>query len=146
MKNQSRINRKNRSQSATAPQSKTEQNRTRRARPSCLCIYQAGQLAGELPLVGRLLPSVITTAVRQGVSLDQFISGALNGNLVRGPLDSITCVWIMPNGREAARVDFPHQVFSRIVRAASQMGITLQQFMDNAIRNFIKAHAGRRAS
>jgi hypothetical protein len=64
------------SKTAAAPQSKTAQTGAR-VRPSCLCIYQDGQLAGEIPLVGHELPQVIIAACRQGLTVDQFIADAI---------------------------------------------------------------------
>ena len=63
------------------------------------------------------------------------------GQVAAGP---VTCVWIGPDGSECARVDFPPEVYSLIKRAATKLGITIQQFFDNAIRDFIKSHDGRR--
>jgi hypothetical protein len=51
----------------------------------CLCMYQTGQFAGEIPLVGRLLYSVVIAAVRQGISADQFMADAIKEKLVREP-------------------------------------------------------------
>ena len=51
--------------------------------PSCLCLYDAGvrELAGEIPLVGRELPSVVIAAYRQRTSIDQFIAAAIREKL-----------------------------------------------------------------
>jgi uncharacterized protein (DUF1778 family) len=59
---------------------------------------------------------------------------------------AVTCILILANGSEVARVDFPRDIFTRIEAAASRLGITLQQFFCNAIRNHIRSQAVRRAS
>jgi hypothetical protein len=99
MKNQSRIL-KNGSKAAAASQPKTAQNRaaTRPASqapdiahfpedgsPSCLCLYDArvGELAGEIPLVGRELYSAVVAAYRQHITIDQFIADAIREKLER---------------------------------------------------------------
>ena len=69
-----------------------------------------------------------------------------HGKAPTRPAGPVTCVWIGPDGSECARVDFPPEFFSLIKRAASKLGITIQQFFDNAIRDFIKSHDGRRAA
>ena len=53
--------------------------------PSCLCLYEAGvgELAGEIPLVGRQLPKTVIAAFRQGVTVDQFIADAIQEKLGR---------------------------------------------------------------
>jgi hypothetical protein len=40
----------------------------------------------------------------------------------------------LPDGSEWARVAFPPELFSLIERTARKMGITLQRFFDNAMR------------
>ena len=50
----------------------------------------------------------------------------------------VTCVWTGPDGRQVARVDFRREVFARIETAAAKLGITLQSFFDNAIREACK--------
>jgi hypothetical protein len=51
--------------------------------PSCFCFYDAGvgELAGEIPLIGRALRDVIPAAYRQGLTVDQFIAGAIKEKL-----------------------------------------------------------------
>jgi hypothetical protein len=64
-----------------------------------------------------------------------------------GPPQIITCVWVDSNGYEWARVAFPHALFSRIKSAAAKLGITLEQFFDDAIRSYadsLKAKGGRK--
>jgi len=58
----------------------------------------------------------------------------------------VTCVWLVSDGSEWARVEFPGNLFARIKRAASKLGITLQEFFENAIRNFIELRKDRRAA
>ena len=55
--------------------------------PSCLCLFDAGvgELAGEIPLVERELPSVVIAAYRQRVTLDQFIADAIREKLRAAP-------------------------------------------------------------
>jgi hypothetical protein len=53
--------------------------------PSCLCLFDAsvGELAGEIPLVGRELHSVVIAACRQRISVDQFLADAIKEKLHR---------------------------------------------------------------
>jgi hypothetical protein len=51
------------------------------ARTDCLSMYEAGQLAGEIPLVGRQLARVVIAAYGQGVTVDQFIADAISEKL-----------------------------------------------------------------
>lgn len=55
--------------------------------PSCLCFFDAGvgELAGEIPLVGRELPSVAVAAYRQRITVDQFIADAIKSKLGSSP-------------------------------------------------------------
>jgi hypothetical protein len=62
------------------------------------------------------------------------------------PPKTITCILILPDGSEVARVDFPSDVFARIEAAASKLGITLERFINDAICNFIKSQGTRRAA
>jgi hypothetical protein len=62
------------------------------------------------------------------------------------PPKTVTCILILPDGSEVARVDFPSDVFARIEAAASKRGITLDQFFYNAIRNYIELCERRRAA
>jgi hypothetical protein len=47
----------------------------------CLCMYQAGQMAGEIPLVEHELPQATIAAVRAGLTVDQFIAQAIREKL-----------------------------------------------------------------
>ena len=51
--------------------------------PSCLCLFDGGvgELAGEIPLVGKELPSVVIAAHRQRITVDQFIADAIKEKL-----------------------------------------------------------------
>ena len=51
--------------------------------PSCLCFFDAGvgELAGQIPLVGKELPSVVVAAYRQRTTVDQFIADAIREKL-----------------------------------------------------------------
>jgi hypothetical protein len=114
----------------------------------CLCMYQVGELAGEIPLVERQLPNTVIAAVRQGVTVDQFIADAIDEKLSRvagasTPKQAVTCVFIFPDGSEVERVDFPCEVFSLIKRAAAKQGIALEQFFINAIRRYVAKCASR---
>ena len=62
------------------------------------------------------------------------------------PAGTVTCVWTAPNGREWARVKFEGELFARIEIAASLLGITLQDFFDNAIRHYCDSQDERRAA
>jgi hypothetical protein len=67
-------------------------------RTDCLCMYQCGEIAGEITLVGRHLPKAVIAALRQGVTVDQFIADAIVEKLSREPDAStpkkaVTCVW-----------------------------------------------------
>jgi hypothetical protein len=62
------------------------------------------------------------------------------------PAGTVTCVWTGPDGIEWARVDFEHELFSLIEHAASKLGITLQQFFNDAIRYYIGLWDERRAT
>ena len=59
------------------------------------------------------------------------------------PSGTVTCVWTASDGSEWERVEFPRDLFARIESCASKLGISLQQFFDNAIRNFVKSQAIR---
>ena len=59
---------------------------------------------------------------------------------------TVTCVWFLPDGGEAFRVDFPRELFSRIKRVATKLGITLEQFFDNAISHYAAECARRSAA
>jgi len=48
--------------------------------------------------------------------------------------------------KRLALVDFPYDVFARIEAAASKLGITLERFINHAIRNFIKSQKSWRAA
>src|ERR1035438_1734354 len=56
--------------------------------PSCLCFFDAGvgELAGQIPLVGKELPSVVVAAYRQRTTVDQFIADAIKEKLSK-PVD-----------------------------------------------------------
>ena len=62
------------------------------------------------------------------------------------PSGAITCVWTGSDGSEFARVEFPGELFARIELVASKLGITLEQFFDYAIRDFVRSQAVRRAA
>ena len=62
------------------------------------------------------------------------------------PRGTVTCILILADGSEVARVDFPRDIFVRIEAAASRLGITLQQFFCNALRNHIRSQSARRAA
>ena len=59
---------------------------------------------------------------------------------------TVTCVWIGPDGREFARVDFEPELFALVKRAASDLGITVHHFFDNAIHHKIDSLHSRRAA
>ena len=59
---------------------------------------------------------------------------------------TVTCVWTGPDGREFARVDFERELFSLIKGAASKLGITLQQFFDDAVHHYCDSLDSRRAA
>ncbi len=84
------------SKSASASQPKTIRPRAVSAAPSCLCLFDAGvgELAGEIPLVGKELPYVVIAACRQGITADQFIANAIKEKLRR---DSSRCITSQPN-------------------------------------------------
>jgi len=83
-----------------------------------------------MPRVKTLLHEVVVTAFQRSLSADQFIADAISEKLAR----TVTCVWTGPDGSEFARVDFTSEIFASIKHVASKMGITLQQFFENAIR------------
>ena len=58
----------------------------------------------------------------------------------------VTCVWTKADGSEFARVDFERELWSRIERAASELGITLQQLFDNAVHDYCSSRDSRRAA
>ena len=60
--------------------------------------------------------------------------------------ETVTCVWVLPDGSEFARVEFPGDLFARIKRAATKLDVTLQEFFENAILNFIELRKDRRAA
>jgi hypothetical protein len=59
---------------------------------------------------------------------------------------TVTCVWTQADGSEFARVDFERELWSRIERAASELGITLQQLFDNAVHDYCSSRDSRRAA
>jgi hypothetical protein len=58
----------------------------------------------------------------------------------------ITCVLILPDGSEFARVDFPSDVFARIEQVALKQGISLGELFIRALRNYIRSQSVRRAT
>lgn len=75
-------------QSPGAPRQATFASRT----ADKLCLYDAGvgELAGEIPLVGRELPSVVAASYRQGISVDQFIADAIREKRCRDHSGALT--------------------------------------------------------
>ena len=61
---------------------------TNSSSPSCLCFFDAGvgELAGQIPLVGKELSSVVVAAYRQRTTVDQFIADAIREKLSK-PVD-----------------------------------------------------------
>jgi hypothetical protein len=53
--------------------------------PSCFCFYDGGvgELAGEIPLVGRELGSVVIAACQKRITVDQFIADAIKEKLTK---------------------------------------------------------------
>jgi hypothetical protein len=58
----------------------------------------------------------------------------------------ITCVLILRDGSEFARVDFPTDVFACIEQVASKEGITLAQLFMKALRHQLASQKIRRAA
>jgi hypothetical protein len=58
----------------------------------------------------------------------------------------ITCVLILPDGSEFARVDFPSDVFALIEHVASSQGISIGQLFMKALRKHIASQESRRAA
>ena len=60
--------------------------------PSCLCLFDGGvgESAGEIPLVGKELPSVVIAAHRQRITVDQFIADAIKEKLGEQPSAQIS--------------------------------------------------------
>jgi predicted nucleic-acid-binding protein len=64
-------------------------------------------------------------------------SKTAQGKTRLAPVRIDACVWYLEDGSKWARVDFPWDVFVLIKRAARELNITLQQFFDNAIHDYI---------
>ena len=96
----------------------------------------------EMPRVKTLLHEVVVAAFQRSLSADQFIADAISEKLAR----TVTCVWTGPDGSEFARVDFTREIFACIEHVASEMHVSLQQFFDNAIQDFIHSRENRRAA
>lgn len=58
----------------------------------------------------------------------------------------VTYVWYLADGSEWARVELPWALFVLIKSTARKLNITLEQFFDNAVRNYIELRAHRRAA
>src|ERR1035437_1089645 len=147
--------RRNGSPAAAAPQSKTPGHATPQGRaghqstangnfPSCFCLFdgEVGEMVCEMPRVKTLLHEVVVAAFQRSLSADQFIADAISEKLAR----TVTCVWTGPDGSEFARVDFTREIFACIEHVASEMHVSLQQFFDNAIQDFIHSRENRRAA
>jgi hypothetical protein len=125
--------RKSSSNSAASPQSKSQQGKAP-ARPSCLSMYEAGQLACEIPLVRKELSSATIAAVGAGITVDQFIADAIKEKLSRsrgevpkparaGRSDSsdvAIAVYHWASDNTIAEFDLPAVDWSRIQEAAAQ--------------------------
>jgi len=123
MKKQNQV-RRNGSPAAAAPQSKTSQSQAR-----------------VRPVAGRSRPKSKSIP-----GSDELLEAIKHDQELRMARGTVTCVWTGPDGREVASVEFHRELFSRIERAASKMHVSLQQFFDDAIRDFTHSRENRRAA
>ena len=77
---------------------------------------------------------------------DTLLDAVGHDRALRRDAGIVTCVWTGPDGREQFRTEFNRAEFARIERAVSKLGITLQQFFDDAIWHYIDSHGNRRAA
>jgi hypothetical protein len=77
---------------ASPPGRAGHQPTTNSGSPSRLCFFDAGvgELAGQIPLVGKELPSVVVAAYRQRITVDQFIADAIKEKLGEQPSAQIS--------------------------------------------------------
>lgn len=145
------------SRHSAAPQLKTAHSRAG-ARPTsaspCIALFPEGDGAGGGN--GGVSEEIIDLSKAEYAALKRAAGPSSSGILMfmaNAALEkagwqgkTVTCILILANGSEVARVDFPHDVFARIETAASKLGITLQQFFENAIRNYIRSQSVGRAA
>lgn len=150
MKKQSRILAKG-SKTAAATQPKTAQSRAI-VRPEsnlpCIALFPQGDTSVSeevIDLSKAEYAALKRAAAPSGAGILMFMANTALEKAGR-PGGTITCILTLPDGREAARVDFPRGVFARIEHAASTQGISLEQFFFNAIRHFIDSRDERRAA
>jgi hypothetical protein len=113
--------------------------------PSCLCFYDAGvgELAGEIPLVGRELSSAVVAAYRQRISVDRFIADAIREKLakLRGEESrpfkgGLTAVIQHPDGTEWTRVHFNASERRCIEAFLKSTGLALSDLFDKAVSSW----------
>ena len=59
-----------------------------------------------------------------------------------GGEETVTVVFTYPDGREYARVDFPARVFAAIETARKTLGVSLEKFLQQAIKRKLGKAAG----
>ena len=67
---------------------------------------------------------------------DELLAALDRENAFRLASGIVTCVWIGPDKRELARVDFPREIFSRIEEVRTTRGMTLHDFCDDAVHHY----------
>jgi hypothetical protein len=149
MKNQSRIL-KNGSKSTSASQPKTAQGRAivrPECNPTCIALFPEGDgLSEEIVDLSKAEYAALNRAAApSGSGVLMFMANAALEK-AGWPGGIITCILILPDGAEVARVDFPRSVLVQIDHAASKLGISLGQFFVNAIQHFIDSQGNRRAA
>jgi hypothetical protein len=145
------------SRHSAAPQPKTAHSRAghRPASPSpSVALFPEGDGAGGgnggvseeiIDLSKAEYAALKRAAAPSGDGILMFMANAALEKAAR-PGGTVTCILILPNGSEVARLDFPRNVFARIETVAAKLGITLQQFFEKAIRNYIRSQSIRRAA
>jgi len=138
------------SKTAAASQPKTAQSRAivrPESNPPCIALFPEGDTSVSeeiIDLSKAEYAALKRAASPSGCGVLMFIA---NAALEKAgcPGRTITCILILADGTEVARVDFPRDVFARIEHAASKQGISIGQFFVNAIQHYIDS-CNRRAA
>jgi hypothetical protein len=139
------------SKSAAASQPKTAQSRAivrPECNPPCIMLFPQGDtsLSEEIIDLSKTEYAALKRAAAPaGSGVLMFMANAALEKAGWGS-ETMTCVLILHDGSEFARVDFPCEVFARIEHATSKQGISLGQFFINALRHFIDSQDSRRAA
>jgi len=145
------------SRHSAAPQPKTAHSRAGDRSTSaspCIALFPEGDGAGGGN--GGVSEEIIDLSKAEYAALKRAAASSGDGILMfmanaalekaGWPCETVTCVLILRDGSEFARVDFPSDVFARIEQIASKDGISLGQLFMKALRNHIRLLEGWRAS